>query len=80
MKIRKSIFAAAALSLTLALGACGGSGVPSTKDDSPSQAQTQDNETEKVYKIGISQFAEHASLDNCREGFIQGLAEAGVIR
>lgn len=27
--------------------------------------------------IGISQFAEHASLDNCREGFLQGLAEAG---
>ncbi len=29
--------------------------------------------------IGISQFAEHASLDNCREGFLQGLAEAGFV-
>lgn len=29
------------------------------------------------YTIGIAQFAEHPSLDNCREGFIQGLAEAG---
>ena len=28
--------------------------------------------------IGIGQFAEHGSLDNCREGFIQGLAEAGI--
>lgn len=27
--------------------------------------------------IGIGQFAEHASLDNCREGFLAGLAEAG---
>jgi len=27
--------------------------------------------------IGIGQFAEHGSLDNCREGFIAGLAEAG---
>ncbi len=27
--------------------------------------------------IGISQFAEHASLDNCREGFLEGLKEAG---
>ena len=27
--------------------------------------------------IGIAQFAEHPSLDNCREGFIAGLAEAG---
>jgi putative tryptophan/tyrosine transport system substrate-binding protein len=30
-------------------------------------------------KIGIIQFAEHASLDNCREGFLQGLAEAGYV-
>ncbi len=29
------------------------------------------------YTIGIAQFAEHPSLDNCREGFIQGLKEAG---
>lgn len=32
---------------------------------------------ERVYTIGISQFAEHGSLDNCREGFIQGLQEEG---
>lgn len=31
---------------------------------------------EKV-TIGIAQFAEHGSLDNCREGFIEGLKEAG---
>lgn len=30
-----------------------------------------------TYTIGIAQFAEHPSLDNCREGFIQGLSEAG---
>ena len=28
--------------------------------------------------IGINQYGEHASLDNCREGFIQGLADAGL--
>ena len=32
---------------------------------------------EKQYTIGIAQFAVHGSLDNCREGFILGLAEAG---
>ena len=31
------------------------------------------------YTIGIGQFAEHGSLDNCREGFLQGLAEAGIV-
>lgn len=34
---------------------------------------------EKSYTIGIQQFAEHGSLDNCREGFIEGLAEEGII-
>ena len=24
------------------------------------------------YTIGIGQFAEHGSLDNCREGFLEG--------
>lgn len=35
------------------------------------------NDGKKVYKIGITQFADHPSLDNCREGFIQGLANSG---
>jgi putative ABC transport system substrate-binding protein len=29
--------------------------------------------------IGIGQFAEHGSLDNCREGFIAGLKEQGYV-
>ncbi len=29
--------------------------------------------------IGIGQFAEHASLDNCREGFLAGLAQEGYV-
>ena len=34
--------------------------------------------SEVSYTIGISQFAEHGSLDNCREGFLAGLAEEGI--
>jgi len=34
--------------------------------------------SKKVPVIGISQYGEHASLDNCREGFIQGLKDAGL--
>ena len=33
----------------------------------------------KTYKIGIGQFAQHGSLDNCYQGFVEGLAEAGFI-
>lgn len=32
---------------------------------------------EATYTIGITQYAEHGSLDNCREGFIEGLKAAG---
>ena len=34
---------------------------------------------EGSYTIGISQFAVHGSLDNCREGFLQGLEEEGIV-
>ena len=30
-------------------------------------------------KIGIGQFAQHGSLDNCYTGFVEGLAEAGFV-
>ena len=29
--------------------------------------------------IGINQYGEHGSLDNCREGFLLGLADAGLV-
>ena len=31
------------------------------------------------YTVGIGQFAEHGSLDNCRTGFVEGLAEADLV-
>jgi putative ABC transport system substrate-binding protein len=36
-------------------------------------------EKDEKLVVGIAQFAEHPSLDNCREGFIAGLAEAGYV-
>ncbi len=33
----------------------------------------------KTYKIFITQYAEHGSLDNCRQGFIEGLASEGFV-
>lgn len=32
-----------------------------------------------AFTIGIGQFAEHGSLDNCRTGFLQGLADEGIV-
>lgn len=34
---------------------------------------------EKMLKIGVTQIADHPSLDNCREGFIEALRENGYI-
>ena len=31
------------------------------------------------YKIGVTQIADHPSLDNCREGFIEGLKQEGIV-
>ncbi len=40
---------------------------------------TNDTASSDTVKIGISQFAVHGSLDNCKEGFLQGLASEGYV-
>lgn len=40
--------------------------------------EAADLEEKDSYVIGITQYAEHGSLDNCREGFLEGLAKAGI--
>lgn len=56
-----------------------------TTADTTTAAGTEAEQTENAdasagesYTIGIGQFAEHGSLDNCREGFLLGLQEAGI--
>ncbi|MCI5700965.1 MAG: ABC transporter substrate-binding protein [Lachnospiraceae bacterium] len=83
-----------AVILTLCMGAslfgCGSKETASDagkEENSEVSADAEDEENaeageeegaEVTYKIGISQFAEHGSLDNCREGFLEGLKEAGI--
>ena len=65
MRTMKKILAAgltAVMAMSLMVG-CG-----SKKDDSSS----------KTYNLGIIQFAEHGSLDNCRKGFLKGLESEGI--
>ena len=69
-KFRKITSALMALTLSLSLAACSGKTA-----ETPAAAE----ESEKTYSIGISQYGEHASLDNCREGFLQGLEQAGLV-
>ena len=64
-----------ALSLALTLTACGGK-----KEEAPAEsgANAPAEATVEKYLIGINQYGQHASLDNCRIGFLQGLEEAGL--
>ena len=70
--IKKSLIAALSAALALSLCACS----PSTP---AGDGDAAGNNTDKVMRVGITQIASHASLDNCREGFIQGLAEGGYV-
>ena len=68
--MKKMLCAALALTSALSLAACG---------QSASTASSQGEGEGVTYKIGISQYGEHASLDNCREGFLEGLRQAGLV-
>lgn len=55
-----------------------GCGAPADTPGTSSGGNTGTGSEEKaVYKIGISQFAEHGALDASRDGFIDALADAG---
>ena len=79
MKNLKSVAAfLLTLTLILTLAACGGASA-SGGSSAPEQKPAEDGASGEKYLIGISQYGEHGSLDNCREGFLQGLAEAGLM-
>lgn len=59
-----------ALCAALMMSGCGQKSATDSK-----QAESK----EKVYKIGVTQITDHPSLDNCREGFIEGLKNEGYI-
>ena len=79
---------AMAIVLTAAmLAGCGASASETTAAQSVAQetaqaseaARTEAESADATYTIGIGQFAEHGSLDNCREGFLAGLEEEGFV-
>ncbi len=68
MKKKTIAIALAAFSAAIGLTACSGT---NTADKS--------TEAKDVYTVGVIQYATHPSLDNCYEGFVQGLAEEGFV-
>lgn len=53
----------------------------SSEAESSQADETQNSESlaDGQYTIGIAQYAVHGSLDNCREGFLKGLADEGFV-
>lgn len=85
--------AMAAMAMAAVLAGCSASGSSGSKTEATTagaettQANAADTTAESAsntdgdaasYSIGIGQFAEHGSLDNCRIGFLEGLKEAGI--
>lgn len=64
------------LSAVMTAGVLAGCGNSSAGENTADTKGTDSKEA--TYTVGISQFAEHGSLDNCREGFLEGLKEAGI--
>lgn len=65
-----------------AKGADGGQTGAQTAEGQETESAGQEKSAELAdgdYTIGIAQYAVHGSLDNCRTGFIQGLADEGFI-
>lgn len=67
IKIVKKAGLLALSALSIILSGCNGS-----------PANTE-GDSQKVYKIGVNQYAKHGSLDNCYTGFKLGLEEAGLV-
>ena len=54
---------------------------PSSEAASSEEASSEAENTADAdgsYTIGIGQFAEHGSLDNCREGFLEALQQKAL--
>ncbi|WMI82135.1 ABC transporter substrate-binding protein [Anaerotignum sp. MB30-C6] len=65
-----------AMALVLAMATLAGCG--SSSDEGATEGDSA-NANANVPVIGISQYGQHASLDNCREGFLLGLEESGLV-
>lgn len=80
MKKLLSVLLIAAMLLTL--GACGSGNKPAESEPASGSEISSETESETPsakYLIGICQYGEHASLDNCREGFLKGLVDSGLL-
>ena len=74
--MKKNVLVVLLTLVMLLFASCANKAVNSNTTAASNQAET---EAKKVFTVGIGQFAEHGSLDNCRTGFIEGMKEEGFV-
>ena len=74
MTSKKILAIILALAMILSMAACS-----SGSNEPAPQPEQGGEETAEPVRIGILQFAPHASLDNCYNGIIEGLKDAGFV-
>ncbi len=78
-----AIFLAAAMTAALGMSVLADETEAESAAAAETEAESAAEEAAELYDgeftIGISQFAEHGSLDNCRTGFLEGLAQEGIV-
>lgn len=79
--MKKRILSVLVILATFAFAACSNNAANTTQTKAESEnAGTENTATKKtMFKVGIGQFAEHGSLDNCRNGFIIGMRDEGFV-
>ncbi len=78
--MKKTMFAIlTSLGMAALLAGCSGNAASDTASSGSTVSDgVSATASETVYTVGIGQFADHGSLDNCREGFLMGLEESGL--
>ena len=75
--MKKKFLSMLVVALTFVFVACANNATNNNATETTKSEETAP--AKKVYKVGLGQFAEHGSLDNCRNGFIEGMKEEGLI-
>lgn len=83
---KKRLWVGLSLCLMLVASGCGNNNAAGNKENAANPANSAANATKAPaeagkdsYKIAISQYVEHPSLDATREGFLAALKDAGII-